>query len=64
VVPARIRAAIIAAHPHTGYSAVPEGWKLVPVEPSWSMVKAGNASDGTMLGIYTAMIAAAPEGPE
>jgi len=60
----------LAAHPHTGYSAVPEGWKLVPVEPTKEMLDAVCSSDGyepwtdgTMTETYKAMLAAAPEVP-
>lgn len=50
--------------------AVPEGWKLVPVEPTYVMVQAGAklvknnfpVHTGT-LDIYNAMLAAAPEVP-
>jgi len=60
----------LAAHPHTGYSAVLDGWKLVPVEPTKEMLDAVCSSDGyepwtdgTMTETYKAMLAAAPEVP-
>lgn len=50
--------------------AVPEGWKLVPIEPdekmckcgdsNWSMFVAGNARAAARK-LYRAMLAAAPE---
>ncbi len=54
--------------------AVPQGWKLVPVEPTKGMLReGGNAGDwsGRSLGaedecateVYLAMIAAAPQAP-
>lgn len=47
---------------------VPEGWKLVPVDPTKEMVDAAviayeRTKDGTIAGAYRAMLAAAPEAP-
>lgn len=42
----------------------PEGWRLVPAEPTGEMVKAGiAANDGIVSDIYRAMLAAAPPPP-
>ncbi|UYW75575.1 hypothetical protein OFY05_11440 [Pseudocitrobacter faecalis] len=44
--------------------AIPDGWKLVPVEPTLEMIKSGaNAASTGMLipGMYRAMLAAAPQ---
>lgn len=49
---------------------VPEGWKLVPVEPTEKMVAAystgevGGQEDQTVIACYEAMLAAAPSHPE
>lgn len=43
---------------------VPDGWRLVPAEPTGEMVKAGiAANDGIVSDIYRAMLAAAPPPP-
>lgn len=45
---------------------VPDGWKLVPIEPTQSMLEAGQDEAGELTGlltveaIYEAMLAAAP----
>ena len=45
-------------------AGVPEGWKLVPVEPTVEMRRAGTAAnDGIVSDIYRAMLAAAPQPP-
>lgn len=41
-------------------AAVPPGYVLVPIEPTKQMYIAGLDADGTVFGIYKAMIAAAP----
>lgn len=56
--------AALAAHPHTGYSAVSDGWKIVPVEPTTAMSAAGfcvSEAEHDPAGVYRAMLAAAPE---
>ena len=71
------RAETVAAHENC--TCVPEGWKLVPVEPTWQMIDAGRAVDkeysyrqlGPECGIHCAdcfdhwavMLAAAPAAP-
>lgn len=60
---AALTAALASRPVEAAQGGVPKGWKLVPVEPTWSMLQAGNASDGTMLGIYSDMLAATPEVP-
>jgi hypothetical protein len=44
---------------------VPEGWKLVPVEPTWEMLEAALdcAAKPSHREAYAAMLAAAPEAP-
>lgn len=52
---------------HSGSSpVVPDGWKLVPVEPTKEMIDAGwsyymTTKSPSSLGVYGAMLAAAPE---
>ncbi|MGL6415581.1 hypothetical protein ACSZMN_16755 [Aeromonas veronii] len=48
--------------------SVPEGWKLVPVEPTNQMFEAGNSTYwatstnlGAIIATYKAMLAAAPK---
>ena len=46
---------------------VPEGWKMVPEEPRWEMLKAAwhiDGNDDKHREIYIAMLAAAPEPKE
>lgn len=43
---------------------VPEGWKLVPVEPTAAMLHAIQRNIGAEPSAYTAMLAAAPEPPK
>ena len=62
-------------------AAVPEGWKLVPVEPTDSQIDAGQefllpgvgarpgpvsvqVTTASFIGLYAAMLAAAPEVPK
>lgn len=47
---------------------IPEGWKLVPIEPTIEMEEAGAKGSGEdstdcALGAWKAMLAAAPEPP-
>lgn len=48
--------------------AVPEGWKLVPLEPTREMMIAGEAESdsetATYESVFTAMLAAAPQPPK
>lgn len=66
---ARIRALKSSpAHPHTDGWRVPEGWKLVPVEPSERMMKAGEVqlsipSWRRLLNAYNAMLSTSPPPP-
>lgn len=47
-----------------GGGAVPEGWQLVPKEPTQQMVNDGVEEDSdTLRGVYRAMLAAAPNPP-
>lgn len=49
------------------YPVIPDDWKLVPVDPTLEMVKAGaNAASTGMLipGMYRVMLAAAPQQDE
>lgn len=41
--------------------AIPDGWRLVPAEPTEEMVKAGNIGQGFSYHALRAAIAAAPE---
>lgn len=51
-------------NPQPQQAGVPEGWKLVPVEPTVEMRRAGTAAnDGIVSDIYRAMLAAAPQPP-
>ena len=69
VVPSEVRQALIAMY-QQGYAAalsqtagVPDGWKLVPVEPTAAMCDAMRISVGdgiAMKPVYRAMLAAAP----
>lgn len=46
--------------------AVPEGWKLVPWEPTDEMVKSGYSQcigSGNVRGVFSAMLAASPQAP-
>jgi hypothetical protein len=45
---------------------VPQGWKLVPVEPTREMKRAGMSErhDDLSRSVYQAMLAAAPQPPE
>ncbi|WP_312120303.1 hypothetical protein [Kosakonia cowanii] len=59
------RAAMLKAGPVTA-ATVPDGWKLVPVEPTKEMIDAGwsyymTTKSPSSLGVYGAMLAAAPE---
>lgn len=46
------------------HAIVPQGWKLVPLEPTVEMRRAGTAAnDGIVSDIYRAMLAAAPQPP-
>ena len=59
------RAAMLKAGPVTA-TTVPDGWKLVPVEPTKEMIDAGwsyymTTKSPSSLGVYGAMLAAAPE---
>lgn len=42
---------------------VPEGWKLVPIEPTQKMCAAGINSDNGVYYVYRAMLAVAPQPP-
>ena len=58
----RIRAILDTPQP-----AVPEGWKLVPIEPSDGMIQAGIRADNESFPlhhIYKAMLASAPQPPK
>lgn len=61
--------AMEAAPLYAAPQPVPEGWKLVPVEPDKAMVGAGiearnkPGSGASVSVIYRAMLAAAPEAP-
>lgn len=52
----------------TPQPAIPDGWQLVPVEPTPEMVSAATDSrvtdDPWPVGVYKAMLAAAPEVPK
>jgi hypothetical protein len=51
-------------HPDTGNPATaPEGWKLVPVEPTAKMVDAARSQSSFPAGVWRAMLAAAPKPP-
>jgi hypothetical protein len=41
-------------------AAIPDGWKLVPVEPTSEMIDAARVHQTTFSAIYAAMLAAAP----
>ena len=48
----------------TPQPAIPEGWQLVPVEPTEAMLDAGEMIDGdgvTYVDLFKAMLAAAPK---
>ena len=51
--------------PPVAAPAVPDGWKLVPVEPSWEMISAAiktHEGDAFLpVSLYKTMMAAAPE---
>ncbi|HHK7967014.1 TPA: hypothetical protein ACQVG6_003495 [Serratia marcescens] len=56
------RAAMLAQPVSSGYK-LPEGWKLVPVEPTAEMINAALASGALSIRtVYRVMLAAAPEG--
>lgn len=56
------RAAMLAQPVSQGYK-LPDGWKLVPVEPTEEMLRAANRNgDAYSVNAYRAMLAAAPEG--
>ncbi|HBC7418503.1 TPA: hypothetical protein KEY88_001161 [Serratia marcescens] len=56
------RAAMLAQPVSSGYK-LPDGWKLVPVEPTAEMINAALASGALSIRtVYRAMLAAAPEG--
>ncbi|NMT27359.1 hypothetical protein [Serratia marcescens] len=56
------RAAMLAQPVSSGYK-LPEGWKLVPVEPTAEMINAALASGALSIrSAYRLMLAAAPEG--
>ncbi|WP_336954925.1 hypothetical protein [Serratia sp. KG1D] len=56
------RAAMLAQPVSGGYK-LPEGWKLVPIEPTTEMINAALASGALSIRTaYRAMLAAAPEG--
>ncbi|CAI0846491.1 hypothetical protein [Serratia entomophila] len=56
------RAAMLAQPVSSGYT-LPEGWKLVPVEPTAEMINAALASGALSIRTaYRVMLAAAPEG--
>jgi len=71
---AKARAAL-AHHPEPARVGVPEGWKLVPVEPTWDMKMAASSNyreprDGHYTArmecateAYRAMLTAAPQAP-
>lgn len=44
-------------------AAVPQGWKLVPVEPTRAIVSALEGCKGGYIAMYRAMISAAPAAP-
>jgi len=45
---------------HNNAPAVPQGWKLVPVEPTDAMVDAAHHAGWSRIDIYSAMLAATP----
>lgn len=56
------RAAMLAQPVSSGYT-VPEGWKLVPIEPTAEMINAALASGALSIRtVYRVMLAAAPGG--
>ena len=61
------RAAMLKAGPVTA-ATVPDGWKLVPVEPTEAMLDAAYShpasTEGRMRKQYASMLAAAPAAPE
>lgn len=46
---------------YTSAPTIPEGWKLVPIEPTGKMLWAGVETYSSSWDIYTSMLAAAPE---
>lgn len=51
-------------HPAPSIPAVPEGWKLVPIDPTKDMLRAGQSVVGFWLNTlhcYAAMLSAAPD---
>ena len=50
-------------HPEQHLDMVPEGWKLVPVEPTTKMIDAARSQSSFPAGVWRAMIAAAPQPP-
>ena len=56
----------LSLQPHTEAQAVPDGWRLVPVEPTEEMIRAGNVKTWVLPCGYcwSAMLSAAPPPPE
>ena len=50
-------------HPEQHLDMVPEGWKLVPVEPTTKMIDAARSQSSFPAGVWRAMLAAAPQPP-
>ena len=46
-------------HPEQHLDMVPEGWKLVPVEPTTKMIDAARSQSSFPAGVWRAMLAAA-----
>jgi len=59
--------ALLAAHPVADVVVAPEGWKLVPIEPTEEMIRAGNAAIPNQLEpamhAWDSMLAAASQPP-
>ena len=50
-------------HPEQHLDMVPEGWKLVPVEPTTKMIDAARSQSSFPAGVWRAMLNAAPQPP-
>lgn len=60
----RQRVQELEPQPNTNPAPIPEGWQLVPIEPTEEMRDEGREmyrNDGDELDIYQAMLAAAPK---
>ena len=56
-----LRAAL--EQPQVNSPEIPEGWKLVPVEPTTKMIDAARSQSSFPAGVWRAMLAAAPQPP-